>query len=199
MTDDKRPTTEKATLMALMLGDIGELNDLVEQLKKDLPKILGDIRTALRVTDVRGVFQQFIVYITGGAVVCVLTGALAGYMVRMGTDEANRSTAQELVTAAGARADAAELKAAAAEETAQTAANARANAAIEVIRKEAKWASTEDGKLAKNFFEKGGGKGAAMCNQPTWDVVESKSGRWCIPQRRDLIGGDSEKYGWKLP
>ena len=199
MADDKRAVTEKDALMAILLGDVGELNDQIGQLKTDLPAILGDIRKALRVTDVRGVFQQFIVYVTGGAVVCVLTGAMAGYMVRMGTDEANRSTAQELVTAASARADAAELKAAAAEETAQTAANARANEAIEVIRKEAKWASTEDGKLAKRFFEKGGGKGAAMCNQPTWDVVESKSGRWCIPQRRDLIGGDSEIYGWKLP
>lgn len=199
MADDKKPTTEKAAIMALLLGDVGELNDRVEQLKADLPAILGDIRNALRVTDVQGVFQQFIVYLTGGAVICVLVGVMAGYLVRMGTDAANLSTARESVEVANARAEAAESKAEKAEVTAQTAATARANAAIEAIRSGAKWADSEDGRLAKRFFENGGGKAAATCASEKWDVVKGADGKWCIPQRRDIIGGDSEKYGWKLP
>lgn len=70
---------------------------------------------------------------------------------------------------------------------------------IAQIRAASGWAGTQQGKLAKMFFESSSGIAAATCNSETWEIVTDKEGKWCIPKRRDLIGGDEKKYGWKIP
>lgn len=70
---------------------------------------------------------------------------------------------------------------------------------ISKIRAASGWAGTPTGQLAKNFFDIGSGIVAAACKGDTWDIVETTEGNWCVPKRRDLIGGDSQKYGWKIP
>lgn len=81
----------------------------------------------------------------------------------------------------------------------QAVADKNTAAEIERIRAASGWAGTPTGRLAKQFFEAGGGLVAVSCKSDTWDIVKTREGRWCVPQRRDLIGGDVQKYGWKIP
>lgn len=70
---------------------------------------------------------------------------------------------------------------------------------IAKIRAASGWAGTPTGRLAKKFFDLGTGNQAATCNSDTWEIVEDKNkSKWCIPKRRDLIGGDQQP-GWKIP
>ncbi len=142
----------------------------------------------------------------GGVLVCAVIFVPTGYLLRMSSDAVNLSTAKEKVSRANERADAAESKLAVVSAEAAKATEAAADnlkkqylAEIEKIRAASGWAGTQQGKLAKKFFESSSGIAAATCNSETWEIVTDKEGKWCIPKRRDLIGGDENKYGWKIP
>lgn len=72
---------------------------------------------------------------------------------------------------------------------------------IAQIRAASGWAGTPNGQLAKAFFETGSGRTAATCKaSEVWEIVKDENNeKWCIPKRRDLIGGDDKKYGWRIP
>jgi hypothetical protein len=80
-------------------------------------------------------------------------------------------------------------------------ANSNSRMEIDAIRKSAGWLGTVEGRLAKDFFEKGSGLAAASCDGKTWDKINLKNGEtWCVPQSRPLLGWkDSAVYGWKIP
>jgi hypothetical protein len=80
----------------------------------------------------------------------------------------------------------------------QAVADKTAAAEIEKIKTASGWAGTPTGRLAKQFFDVGGGLLAANCKGDTWDIVKNKEVKWCVPKRRDLLG-DSVQYGWKIP
>jgi hypothetical protein len=79
----------------------------------------------------------------------------------------------------------------------------RVTAEIERLRAASGWAGSLEGRLAKKFFEVGGGANAALCKGMTWEILSDpndKNVNWCIPKRRDLIGGEDKfNYGWKIP
>lgn len=70
---------------------------------------------------------------------------------------------------------------------------------MQLVRKEMKWLGTQEGQLAYRFFQQGSGLAAATCNGHTWDIEYIKGEKYCIPNRRDWIGGEKERYGWKIP
>lgn len=72
-------------------------------------------------------------------------------------------------------------------------------AEIEGIRDASGWAGSPTGQLAKKFFDLGDGASAATCKSDTWEIIDIKKDKWCVPKRRDLIGGNTEKFGWKIP
>ncbi|MDY7545071.1 hypothetical protein RGU75_02335 [Glaciimonas sp. CA11.2] len=79
------------------------------------------------------------------------------------------------------------------------AAHIETEAELDGMRRSIGWTATPDGKIAKIFFESGAGMVAAKCVSPVWDIVQTTGGKYCVPKRRDLFGGDEEKYGWKIP
>jgi hypothetical protein len=115
---------------------------------------------------------------------CALVFGGTGYLVRMASNEVNLQTAKEQVAAATQRAEAAEQRAA---------------AQIADLQSSMGWLGSKEGQLAKRFFDSGAGAIAATCNSPVWEVIQGKDGKYCLPKRRDLIGGDGNKYGWKIP
>lgn len=119
----------------------------------------------------------------------------AGYVYQEGVNAVNLSRAKDLV----AEANAATEKATADLAAYQAVADKNAAAEIAKIRAASGWAGTPTGRLAKQFFDLGYGGLAATCKAEKWDIEDRKEGKWCVPQRRDLIGGDSQKYGWKIP
>jgi hypothetical protein len=126
--------------------------------------------------------------LSAGIFLCAITFGSTGYLLRMGQDDINVKQSLQKVEEAQQKASQAILLA-----------TNKANNAIEVANKNAGWMGTTEGIIAKEFFVNGGGMNAARCNSPVWDVVENKDGKYCIPQRRDIFGGDSKLYGWKIP
>lgn len=78
-------------------------------------------------------------------------------------------------------------------------ANSNAQIEIDSVKKSAGWLGTEEGRLARDFFVNGSGLTTARCEGKTWDKIQQNDGTWCVPQRRPIIGGEPEIYGWKLP
>ena len=80
-------------------------------------------------------------------------------------------------------------------------ANSNAQIEIDALRKSAGWLGTDEGRLARDFFESGAGLVAARCEGEKWDIKKDDAGQqWCIPQTRPLLGWkDSKLYGWKIP
>lgn len=111
-----------------------------------------------------------------------------GYALRMAADSINMSTAVAKVSEANERSN-----------TAIAAAEKRAFDEIDATRKSNGWLGTDEGRLAMRFFDVGGGFIAAKCNSPVWDIIITEDGKFCVPRRRDLMGGDKNKYGWKIP
>jgi len=144
---------------------------------------------------------------TVGLLVCAVIFVPAGYLMRMWFDAMILNTAREQVTQANERADAAESKLAgvSAEAAKTTTANSvslkkQYLAEIENIRVASAWAATPTGRLAKKFFDLGTGEQAATCNSDTWEIfVDKDKIKWCIPKRRDWMGGDKQQPGWKIP
>lgn len=130
----------------------------------------------------------------------VLLGGLllGGGFVTLAQSFIDKSALEKAVAEATA-ATAAKVKAEADAAAGIAAADARAELEVQQLRATAGWVGTKDGQLAKKFFDSGAGQVAATCNSSTWEVVKSDNGKWCIPKRRDLFGGDENKYGWKIP
>lgn len=123
-----------------------------------------------------------------GVLACAVVFGGVGYGIRMLADEANLSIARHNLQVAKASSEA---DIAAAEK--------KASDEINAIQKNSGWIGTEEGRLAKKFFDIGAGSIAAKCDSPSWEIVDGKDGKFCVPKRRDLFGGDGNKYGWKIP
>lgn len=134
-----------------------------------------------------------------GMAICAVIFGGTGYGIHAGASAVHLSEANEKVREANARAEAAE-------EVAEKKANARAEAAEEAAEKkiaagkrQTGWAATEEGQIAKKFFDSKWGIVAATCSAKTWEIINNEDGRWCVPKPKPLLGGDEEKYGWKIP
>lgn len=121
-----------------------------------------------------------------GVLVCAMVFGSVGFGIKMLADETNLNTAREKIEVANERTATAEKQ---------------AREDIEAVKKSIGWMGTEQGQLAKRFFATGGGEIAAKCDSPVWEIVNGIDGKYCIPRRRDLLGlgGDKNKYGWKIP
>lgn len=133
------------------------------------------------------------------AFLCVLGAGLlfggAGFLTAKGIDSIRLNSAQKEIDEAHKTAVEAKSMLA----SYQAISDRNFAAEIEKIRAASGWAGTPKGRLAKQFFDLGAGEVAATCQAETWDIEKRKEGNWCVPQRRGLIGGDSQKYGWKIP
>ena len=140
-------------------------------------------KAALRISAEKAAAEKNKVFLLAAiaiiACACVFGGT--GYAIRMVSDEVIVRHEQERASSAIA------------------AAQQSAREEIEFARNSSGWIGTSEGRLAKIFFDSGAGQIAATCNSPTWEVVKTADGKYCVPKRRDLIGGDSNKYGWKIP
>jgi len=119
-----------------------------------------------------------------GVLSCAIVFGSVGYGTRMLIDEVNINAAREAVAAANEHIAATEKQ---------------AIDDVETAKKSIGWMGTQQGQLAKRFFDIGGGDIAARCDSPVWEIVNGADGKYCIPNRRDLLGGDKNKYGWKIP
>lgn len=64
------------------------------------------------------------------------------------------------------------------------------------------WAATPNGRLAKVFFENGGGLIAATCNAKYLEKeIDSKKKTWCHAKRPEFFGGEDNKFtsAWRIP
>lgn len=156
------------------------MTELAGQVGKIAQQVAGDATAAARNT----AFYRAV----AGVAACALVFGGTGYALRAGADAINLSTARDRVSEANARADAA---VAAAEE--------KASDEIDAIRKSSGWIGTAQGRLAKKFFDSGAGDIAAKCDSPDWEITERKGGKSCVPKKRDLLGGNAGKDGWKIP
>lgn len=128
------------------------------------------------------------------AAVCVLVCLVffggTGYLLRMAADKVSIAQAAEMVAAANIRADA-------------TIAESEKNTSEAVLaaRESAGWAGTEEGRLAKKFFDSGSGNAVVNCSSETWEIKTEKAGqKWCVPKSRPLFSWNNEQqYGWKIP
>lgn len=118
---------------------------------------------------------------TIGMIVCALVFGGTGYAIRMAEDTLFVRDAKERA------------------ETAISTAERNSREEINLARISSGWAGTDEGRLAKKFFDSGAGIIAARCESPVWEVVKTADGKYCVPKRRDLFGGDKNKYGWKIP
>lgn len=163
-----------ATVTEILAKDVGRLAN----------QIAGDAAMEAKALAISRAMQ----WAAGGVLACSVVFFSTGYLVRSGAEAVNLSAQRDRVKEAQNRADAA---AAVADE--------KAGAEIDAIRRRSGWAATPDGRLAKQFFDSGAGLIAAKCASVTWDIVDRNDEKFCVPKRRDLIGGDKSKHGWKIP
>jgi len=76
--------------------------------------------------------------------------------------------------------------------------------AAEIARNSAAigWAATHNGRLAKAFFETGGGVIAATCKAKYLEKeIDSEKKTWCHAKRPELFGGEDNKFmsAWRIP
>lgn len=186
-------------LIAEMLGDVGKLHKEVQDLKRTIPALSEKISQAskailesetIQVSNAVAVAKNdaYFLAFMGCAVLALLFG-LSGYFLKYAIDTESLQQSKERAVDANERAVSSEIKA-----------KAAADQAIEEIRKVAGWAGTKEGRLARQFFEDATWKNAMLCNSPHWDIVAANDGRWCVPARRPIFGGDNEQlYGWRIP
>lgn len=188
----KNPPTD----MTLLEQHIFQQNQRIIELSRNLKEFCDSgqyaIDNAERKSGERKALVQWSIV---GVVICALLFGGTGYLLRFASEQVNLNTAREKVIAANERADAAEASQAAASGDAAKVLTAE----IQKIEAASGWAGTPAGRLAKQFFDVGGGEVAAKCKADTWDIVKNKDGKWCVPNRRDFFGGDSQKFGWKIP
>lgn len=187
---DTLPSEANAVMDKAATRSIGVMAEKVAEIAEH---IAGDSAAAAR-------NKSFTMAVGALAISALIFGG-TGYLLRVASDKVNISAAKEFVATANARADAAE---AAAKATAAAAiAEAEKNTSAEVLtaHKNAGWAATEEGKLAKKFFDSGAGLAAVKCKGEKWEIKTDKVGqRWCIPKSRPLFGWDNEQeYGWRVP
>lgn len=180
------------------LKDIRELTTRLGEISKEVNKSAIAARGTDKLTwsVINEAFANKMLRFGTAALVAsaVLFGG-TGYLLRFASDQVNLNTARGKVIEANEREDAAvNALAAVSDDSAKSLA-----AEIQKNTKASGWAGTPTGKLAKQFFDLGGGEVAATCAAATWDIVRIKEGKWCVPKRRDLIGDESQKYGWKIP
>lgn len=177
-------TTEKliaatATQEMQKAGD-ATLKALSETVGRIAQQLAGDAAAAEKANAISFATR----WVTVGVIACSVVFFGLGYGVRMLSDEINLNTAREKVSEANALAESAQAK---------------AESDIAAFRQSMGWLGSQEGQLAKRFFDSGAGAIAANCNQPTWEMVQGSDGKYCIPKRRDLFGGEKERYGWKIP
>ena len=128
-------------------------------------------------------------YFAGAVIfICAIIFGGTGYTVRMAADTLSNNTLKDEVAEANMQADAA-----------VAAAKKKASDDINVAQKNAGWAGTAEGRLAKQFFDSGAGHIAATCDSPVWEIRDLQDGKYCVPNRRPIFRGDENDYGWKIP
>ena len=180
------------------LKDIRELSTRLGEISKEVNKSAiaarGTDKLAWSVLN-EAFANKMLRFGTAALVASAVLFGGTGYLLRFASDQVNLNTAREKVIEANERANAA--AAALAAVSADSAKTLEAEIQKNTIA--SGWSGTPTGRLAKKFFDLGGGEVAATCTAETWDIVRIKEGKWCVPKRRDLIGGENQKYGWKIP
>ncbi len=130
-----------------------------------------------------------------GVVICAIFFGGGGYLVGKASNTIAISNAKAELKEANERASAAveASKAAAADFEERLADESQK------IRAAGGWAASPKGQLAKRFFDGGWGEVAALCQSSAWDIKKTEKGTFCVPKRRDILGGDTNQYGWKIP
>lgn len=130
-----------------------------------------------------------------GIVTCAIFFGGGGYFIGEASNTFSISSAKAELKEANDRANAAvEASKAAAADFEERLANE-----TQKIRAGGGWAASPTGQLAKRFFDDGWGEVAAKCKSPVWDIKKTEKGTFCVPKRRDILGGDEKQYGWKIP
>lgn len=159
--------------------------ELIEMVRKSIgTTVAAEVNTAaLRISTEKAAAEKNKVFLLASLsmIACAFIFGGTGYAIRMITDEVIMRQEHERASSAIA------------------AAQQAARDEIEFARNSSGWLGTSDGRLAKIFFDSGAGQIAATCSSPAWEIVKAADGKYCVPKRRDLIGGDSNKYGWKIP
>jgi len=196
----KNPPAE----LTLLEQHIYQQNQRIIEMSKNLEafctKGQDAIDNAEKKTGERKAFVQWVII---GVVACAGVFGSAGYFIKSGLDAVALSNANDQVKEATDRATAAQKSEAVATESAAAVAVSHINTSINELKKNSGWSATDQGRLAKKFFDTGYGEAAAKCLGETWTIkTDLKDVKWCIPTRRGFwdFGEDSEqKFGWKIP
>lgn len=142
-----------------------------------------------------------------GVLACSIIFGGTGYVLRMSAEKLMLVNAAEQIQAANSRADAAVETATKRAEAEIADFRKMAVNEFAAVRKSAGWAGTEEGLLAKQFFDSGAGLIAVKCSSKKWEIINrpkepgsEKIQKWCVPKSRPLFGwDDEEEHGWKIP
>ena len=182
--------------LSLLDQHIFQQNQRIIELSDNLKKFCDAGQRAIYDAEEKSEEKNYLIkWSVIGVAVCAVIFGGGGYLVGRATDTISISNAKAELKEANDRASAAveASKAAAADF------EKRLTDETQKIRAGGGWAASPTGQLAKRFFDDGWGEVAAKCKSPVWDIKKTEKGTFCVPKRRDILGGDGNQYGWKIP
>jgi len=159
-------------------------------------RVAGDAAAAERYTALKWAWGG----LGGAALVCSVVFGDAGFLAAKSAYAIRVSMAEKKMDAANQRADGAAAVAEKNSESAIAASKRESDRNVAAAIAAAKWAATEEGKLARDFFSNKHGIWAAKCTSDKWEKRISNGETWCVPRSKPLFGwNDATEYGWKIP
>jgi hypothetical protein len=159
-------------------------------------RVAGDAAAAERYTALKLAW----VGLAGAALVCSVVFGGAGYLFAKSADVIRVSMAEKKMDAAIQRADGAVAAAEKKSEFLIAASKRDADKDVAVAVAAAKWAATDEGKLARIFFSSKHGIWAAKCTSTKWEKRTRDGETWCVPRSKPMFGwSDTTEYGWQIP
>lgn len=186
--------------LSLLEQHIFQQNQGILELSGRLKKFCDDANNAIYAAEEKSDEKITIIkWATGGVLICAILFGGAGYFIGKGFDTLSLSSAKSELAEANHRANAAieESKAAAADFENRLADERKK------MQEANGWAASDQGRLAKRFFDSGWGVKAATCKDKNWNIETFKTDagkvvKQCVLKPSPLFGSDP-RTGWEIP
>ena len=186
--------------LSLLDQHIFQQNQRIIELSDNLKKFCDAGQRAIYDAEEKSEEKNYLIkWSVIGVAVCAVIFGGGGYLVGRATDTISISNAKAELKEANDRASAAveASKAAAADF------EKRLTDETQKIRIAGGWAATDQGRLAKKFFDSGWGIKVATCRDGNWAIEEGKNEdgklvKQCVLKSSSLFGKDP-RTGWEIP
>ena len=173
-----------------------DLAGLAGKVAEIAQRVAGDAAAAERYTALKWAWGG----LGGAALVCSVVFGGAGFLAAKSVYTIRVSVAERKMDAANQRANGAVAAAEKKSEFAIAASKREGDKDVAAAIAAAKWAATDEGKLARIFFSSKHGIWAAKCTSAKWEKRTRDGETWCVPRSTPMFGwSDTTEYGWKIP